>query len=234
MTVERYDEIFQRERQSEYPAVDRFVERMGTTPLDRSRLESAARVLACPVKEHAPNWQHGRVVYAVASRVLQTVPGPMLFLDIGTAKGFSALCLQWALGDAGRAGRVVSLDVVDPSARLLRNTVAEVDGPLTLDETLEPWPETKDIVFLRCASLDYLREARDRVNAAFVDGKHEGEVVMKEGTSLSRLQKPGDAVVFDDVHLPSVCQAVESLAGSYLLEWVDVLPERRYAVGWRR
>lgn len=119
-----YQAAFERERVNAYPAIDELEARSGYA-LERSRLEIAAKHLACPVKRNPPNWQHGRVIYALLRRYLAARTGFVSLLDIGTAKGFSALCMAFALADAGMDGAITSLDVVDPDARVPRNSIAE-------------------------------------------------------------------------------------------------------------
>jgi predicted O-methyltransferase YrrM len=241
-----YQAAFFAESWRPYPMIDHVETETGFT-LSRERLQTAARVLACPVKAHPPNWQHGRVLYAVASRALRgfaadvtsigpwgPASAPVTLLDIGTAKGFSALCLQWALLDSGVPGRVVSVDVIDPAARVLRNTVAECDGPKTLAELLAPWPEAHAITFVRQTGADWLASSLDRVHVAFVDGKHTGDVVRAEGHALARRQRADDVVVFDDLQIPGVASAVSSLASMYAVETIDTQANRIYAVGRRR
>lgn len=236
-TLADYDRIFEAERRNEYPMVDAFEQRMGFD-LDRQRLEDAARVLACPLKDNAPNWQHGRVLYAVARSFLKGKPsGCWTFLDIGTAKSFSALCLQWALMDhAGGAlvlFGVTSVDVLDPVARVRRNTVAEVDGYKTITEIVAPWPETQGIRYERSTGFDWLKAHWQQIEVAFVDGKHEESVVREEGRLLSERQESGNVVMFDDVQIPGVAKAVASLKG-YEIEYLQVKPERKYAIGVRK
>lgn len=230
--AETYADIFERERMRVYPSVDAYETRMGYA-LEPDRLLSAARVLACPVKANPPNWQHGRVLYAVARRYLDGCHRRVLVLDIGTAKGFSALCLLWAMQDATVTGHVVSVDVIDPMSRERRNTVAEVDGLKTLTEILAPWPEAGAITFLKSTGIDYLHKYAGRVELAFVDGKHAADVVWKEALLLSERQQPGDVVIFDDVHIPDIRAAVASLS-MYTLEWLSVLPKRAYAIARRK
>lgn len=232
-TVEAYAAAFRAEQAHEYPVVDQFERRAGYR-LDRDRLESAARVLACPLKAHPPNWQHGRVLYTIARAYLATHAEPVTLLDIGTAKGFSALCLQWALLDSGRPGAVVSVDVLDPAGRERRNSVAEVEGPTTLAAILAPWPEAGAITFLKSTGVEWLKQHPARVHVAFVDGKHTGAVVYQEGTLLAQRQEPGDVVVFDDVQIDGVAAAVKELRKVYALEELIVTDHRRYAIGVRR
>lgn len=232
-TREAYQAAFDAARTEVYPAVDVFECRMGYA-LDRARLEGAARVLACPLKAHAPHWQHGRVIYAAARRRLEAHPSEFVsLLDIGTAKGFSALGLQWALEDSGAFGKVTSVDVIDPLSKVSRNTVAEVDGLLTLAETLAPWPEADAIQFVKSTGIEWLSAQSRRIHVAFVDGKHTGDVVRQEGKLLARVQEPGDLALFDDVQIPGVSVAVASLGEWYRIEYLEAGP-RQYAIGWRR
>lgn len=244
LTAEDYRAAFEKERAQTYPVIDAFEARCGYA-IDRERLEQAAAVLACPVKVNPPNWQHGRVLYAAARKYLEdsyvdfSLLGPREpqaanILDIGTAKSFSALCLLWALDDSDANGLVTSVDVIDPHARVQRNTIAEVNGLLTLAETLRPWPEAEQIRFLKSTGIDYLEAHQERIHIAFVDGKHTGHVVLKEGRLLTARQQAGDLAIFDDVHIPDVSQAVNALHLDYRLEYLEVLPHRHYAIGVRK
>lgn len=230
-TREAYEAAFQTARLLEYPEVDAFEQHMGYA-IERQRLDNAARVLACPLKNNPPHWQHGRVIYAATRKYLESASGPLKMLDIGTAKGFSALMLQLACDDQYRnAVHVVSVDVIDPASREFRNTVVEVDGPLTLKEIIGPWMlETN---FLKSTGIDYLRAHSEHIHVAFVDGKHDGHVVRQEGTLLAARQRCGDLAIFDDCQIPAVCQAVVSLQEFYKVDYVTAGP-REYAVGWRR
>lgn len=232
LTARDYQSAYRKEADRVYSQVDAFEARMGFA-LETDRLRQAAKVLACPVKVNPPNWQHGRVLYAAARRYLDGRTGKVMLLDIGTAKGFSALCLQWAMSDAKVQGNVVSVDVLDPIERVRRNTVVELDGLKTLTEILGPWPEASHITFLCSTGIDYLRKYAGRIEVAFVDGKHRAEVVWKEALMLADRQVSGDLVIFDDVHIPDVRSAVSSLS-MYQVEWMSILPNRAYAIGRRK
>jgi hypothetical protein len=242
--VDTYERIFDLERQQSYPMIDAFEARMGFA-VDRDRLEEAARVLCCPYKAAPPNWQHGRVLYAAARKYLAALDisvlrTPVRTLDIGTAKGYSALCVLWAFGDGVEDGITdyvsehFSVDVMPPDHRLRRGTIAEVDGLKTLAEILEPWPEAQRITFVESTGIDWLKAHPERIHIAFVDGKHRGDVVRQEGVLLAQRQQTGDLCIFDDVHIGDVSAAVTSLHNEYKLEYLQVLPKRAYAIGVRR
>lgn len=229
---EVYQAAFEAECRNVYPEVDAFEARAGFV-LDRSRLEQAARVLACPVKVNPPCWQHGRVIYALTRKYVHTAEPVVRCLDIGSAKGFSALCLYWAVHDErGQTDAVTSVDVIDPLGRVRRNTVAECDGLKTLAETHAEFPDAANIRFCQMTGMDALRQSSDRIHVAFVDGKHDFAVVKREAELLRSRQAPGDVAVFDDLQIPGVHQAVCTLQG-YAVEDINLANGRRYAVAVR-
>lgn len=228
-TAAEYARVFEKECAVRYPTVDAFEARMGHA-LAPERYLPAARVLACPIKAHAPNWQHGRVLYTLARRKCQNeavLGHSWTFLDIGTAKGFSALCLRWALEDS--VGSVHSVDVICPKSRERRNTVAELEAAVSLNELLEAWPEAKTIQFHKSTGRKWLTEHPERVHLAFVDGKHDYSEVSWEAALLASRQETGDVIMFDDVHIPGVARAVSEIR-EYMVGYLDVLPHRRYAI----
>jgi hypothetical protein len=243
VSAETYQRIFELERRQSYPMVDEFEHRMGFA-VDRERVESAARVLSCPFKAVVPNWQHGRVLYAAVRNYLQGLawaqdvdnePRDVVrTLDIGTAKGYSALCVRMACEDAGFIAESFSVDVLPPDARVRRNTPAEVLGLKTLADIVAPFEEASRITFIQMTGVEWLTEYPGRVHIAFVDGKHSGAVVKQEGLLLTERQQSGDLTMFDDVHIPDVGKAVDSLATFYDLERLQILPRRAYAIGRRK
>jgi predicted O-methyltransferase YrrM len=233
-TARAYAAAFQAEREVGYPAIDTFEARTRYS-LERERLENAAAILACPLKVHSPNWQHGRVIYSVVRGTLAQCLARVLLLDIGTAKGFSALCLLWAMQDAHVSGQIVSVDVIEPRSRESRNSVAELDSPKTLTELLAPWPEADVIHFLQSTGIAWLESYRARIHVAFVDGKHDELTVRREASLLRERQSLGDVIMFDDLQIPGVARAVTALEGpgGYRIERLVAKPERQYAIARR-
>jgi predicted O-methyltransferase YrrM len=229
-----YARVFAEECAQSYPVVDAFEARCGYA-LPPEMMLPVARVLACPVKRNPPNWQHGRVIYAAARQYFKNATGFQHVLDIGTAKGFSALCLQWALNDSGLQGHVTSVDVIDPHGKERRNTVAEVNGPVTLTQILEPFTESNRITFLKSTGIDFLTSTPwARIHIAFVDGKHDGAVVTQEARRISAKQQSGDLIIFDDAHIPTIADAIIPMGQLYNLETIRVKPERAYVIARRR
>lgn len=221
-TPEQYAAAFERERRNEYPVIDAFEKRMGFA-VDRERLEAAARVLACPVKKNPPNWCHGRIIYALGRSYLARDDGEQHWLDIGSAKGFSSVCMAWALRDAGHNGDVWTFDVIDPNSREPRNSVE--DGK-TLEEFIAPFRPKGFFIRMRMAGQE-LPPAR--INFAFIDGSHQYSGVKSDISIVTPRQQPGDIILFDDLQKPDVARAVSEMQG-YDLEYITLLPERMYAI----
>lgn len=213
LTKIQYDEIFYRERTNSYREVDAFEKATGYC-VPRERLEEAASVLACPLKVNPPNWQHGRIIYCAAMvRMRSMTEG--IFLDIGTAKGFSACVMTWAIADANQKRKVVTVDMMDPYDRCKRNSVAELGGMLTLHEFIDPFRD-KNVLMEAYGngSQQWFKRTKDeRIAFAFVDGKHTYDAVRMESIAISELQGHGDVIVFDDLQIEPVAKAVRELHG---------------------
>jgi predicted O-methyltransferase YrrM len=222
-TREQYEAAFEKERANEYSVIDAFEQRMGFA-VDRARLEAAARVLACPVKKNPPNWQHGRVIYSLGRAYLARKGSNATWLDIGTAKGFSACAMSWAIADAGQTGVINSVDDIDPQSREPRNSI---DDGKTVEEFVALFRTADATIVFHCVTDTKVYTAR--IGFAFVDGAHTYEGVKADIAVVTPRQQSGDIILFDDVHLDPVRRAVEETFG-YVFEIVTVLPTRQYAI----
>jgi len=233
-SVSDYHFAFEKERANEYAEVEAYEHLCGFS-VDKDRLDRAAGVLACPVKTNPPNWQHGRVLYAAMRKYLAAHDGsPVLCFDCGTAKGFSALVAQWALDDSDTPGEVHSVDVIDPFAEVFRNSVLDCTRKNRLADYLTPWPEAQLIRFYKLTGMQWLASDTERVNVAFIDGKHATDVVATEGRMLSARQNRGDLAIFDDVQIPAVAEGLKALTKLYTFQRIALSQaNREYAVGVR-
>jgi predicted O-methyltransferase YrrM len=228
-TPEAYQRAFDIERAHEYPVIDALEARLGFA-VDRDRLEAAARVLACPLKKNPPSWQHGRVLYALARSYLAGGGDRRVWVDVGTAKGFSALCMAWAVDDDGSIDKpyVISFDIINPESRESRNSVE--DGK-TIEEFVEPFiPDLPVVDFFHGHVATWAKAVQcPRIGFAFIDGSHTYEGVTADIEAVSPRQRSGDIMLFDDVHIEAVRRAVEETFG-YVFEIITVLPKRQYCI----
>jgi predicted O-methyltransferase YrrM len=227
-----YESAFLHESVNEYPPIDALELRLGYV-LDRARLEHAAKTLACPVKRNRPNWQHGRVIYAVLRKYLETQSGFVSIFDCGTAKGFSALCMAFALADSKTTGVISSVDVIDPQSTEPRNSILDLEGPKDVLDFVSPWSEAQFIKFHKSTGVEWLKSDPGRIHFAFIDGKHQYTAVKEEIRLLAARQMQGDIAIFDDLQIQGVEQAVTQSRG-YSREIIEAKPGRRYAVAVRQ
>lgn len=231
-----YRAAFVRECAIDYPQVTAVEDQLGYRAPPAHLLE-AARELACPLKVNPPNWQHGRVLYAHLRAYLAEDRQLGQVVDIGTAKGYSALVMSWALRDGERTALPLwSIDIVDPFDRVSRNTSAELEGLKTVPELVTPHLHGAPMPGFRGGgSIAWLKNAVTgcrRIGFAFVDGKHHPQIVRDEIELLARCQAPGDRCIFDDMQIEGLRQQVRRQK-HYAVEFLEVLPKRSYAIGVR-
>lgn len=207
-----YEQAYATEVAQVYEEVDAYV-----GGLECPLLLSMARVLACPVKVNPPNWQHGRVLYAATRRYIDENPAHYYnFVDIGTAKGFSALVLDQASMRSGAPGCIDTIDVIDPYARVRRNSVWECSGQaFTVPDFLREFRKPGGPFLINLhgkGSQEYFaNHAPPRIHVAFVDGKHTYDAVRAEAFEIAKRQKRGDLMILDDVQIAPVGIAMRDI-----------------------
>ncbi|MGB0681421.1 MAG: class I SAM-dependent methyltransferase [Magnetovibrionaceae bacterium] len=221
-----------------FPEIDAFEKDQGFA-IDKDWLDNLALITQIVVKNSKLNYCHGRVLYAVLRRWLDETPEPLdpLILETGTARGFSALCMAKAFADAGRPGRIITMDVLPHDTAFLWNCIADTEGPRSRRDLLEDYADLSDrIVFLQGDTRRQIGKlGLGRVPFAYLDAQHTYQDVMAEAEVVIARQQPGDVIVFDDVTesiFPGVVQAVTEIATNrgYRAQSLKSENERGYAV----
>ena len=136
--------------------------------------------------------------------------GPLVVLDVGTARGFSAVTMARAMLDGKLEGRVYSVDVIGhDEPRNWHGTKQDADEPLagvemSRSEIWRRWfpDEGSLITTIKAKSSEVLRGwGHGPIDYAFLDGSHEYEEVSGELAALDRLMAEGGVIVVDDFHL---------------------------------
>jgi len=212
--------------------------RFGHLP-DPEFIDEIALATQVVPKEEGLDWSHGFLLYAALTSVLERTPPdrPVTIFETGTARGFSAICMAKALSDAGRAGTILTVDVLHAERPIYWNSIADADGPKTRLELLEPWSELVEdhVVFLRGdVSVALEQVGLARIHFAFLDAEHTYEAVRDELAFVAAHQQPGDVIVCDDYtprEFPEIVQAVDELAatGAYEMSRFASSNARGYA-----
>ena len=213
-------------------------ERFGDLP-DRTFVDELALATQVVPKDEQLDWSHGYLLNAALGSYLRRTPSdrPVTIFETGTARGFSAICMAQALRNAGRAGTILTVDILHAERPIYWNSIADVDGPRSRLELLETWAELVEdhVVFLRgdvSIALEQLGLAR--IHFAFLDAEHTFDAVRSELAFVARHQRAGDVIVCDDytpTEFPEIVRAVDELgaSGAYELETYASSPERGYA-----
>lgn len=234
--------LYEEARAREYPEVRRY-ELDTAAAIDREFLDHLALHTQVVAKQSALNWAHGRVLYSALRAYLRRTPAlngnkRITILETGTARAFSTLCMARALADAGRAGTILTIDIVPHEHRIYWNCIDDAEGKKTRRELLEPWQglTTEFVVFLWGESRAMLPSiSADRIHFAFIDAGHDYETVMFEFNHVAPRQKQGDVIVFDDVTpicFPGIVRAVKEICSTHGYDRIDIASsdQRQYVV----
>jgi cephalosporin hydroxylase len=225
------------ERRNE-PLLAALRERFGSLP-EAAFVDELALATQVVPKDEELDWSHGFLLYAALTSYLARTGSnrPVTILETGTARGFSAVCMARALRDTGRAGTILTVDVLHAERPIYWNSVADTEGPKTRLELLDAWSDLVEdyVVFLRgdvAVALEQLGLAR--IHFAFLDAEHTFDAVQRELAFVAAHQRSGDVIVCDDYtprDFPEIVRAVDELAGTgtYVLEPFVSSDERGYA-----
>ena len=150
---------------------------------------------------------HGLLLYKLVSCLKVTTP-PVI-LDIGTARGFSAITMARALLDSDSDGTVYSIDVVDHEGRLswhsAKNDAVDPLAGISISRS-EVWSrwfadEATRVTPIRGQSKDVLGNwSFGSIDIAFIDGEHTYDSVKRDLTVLGSLMTPTGVIALDDYH----------------------------------
>ena len=226
-----------RERRNE-PLLAELRDRFGSLP-DAAFVDELALATQVVPKDEELDWSHGFLLYAALTSYLERACSdrPVTILETGTARGFSAVCMAQALGDARRAGTILTIDVLHAERPIYWNCIADADGPKTRLELLEPWSDLVEdhVVFVRAdVSVALEQLGIPRIHFAFLDAEHTYDAVRRELDFVAGHQEAGDVIVCDDYtprEFPEIVRAVDELAASraYELQPFVSSSERGYA-----
>lgn len=225
-----------------HPAIDALEAQLGAA-IDRDFLDRLALHTQIVIKPNRLNYQHGRVVYAALRHYLATQKPevPVMVLETGTARGFSALCMAKALADADVPGMVLTIDMLPHDRPMLWNCIDDHDGPKSRRQLLADHAPLLDrVIFLQGRTDEAIgRLGLGRIHFAFLDAEHTQPAVQREFDFVAARQRPGDRVVLDDVTpgaFPGVVAAVDAIEaeGFHAVERVMSGQERGYALVTRR
>ena len=237
-----YQDLYESALKQDEKDINKFEDRCGYS-IDKEWFNDLAFHTQVVKKKEELNFFHGRLLYSLLSKYINDVKPkissslPLFILETGTARGFSSLCMSKALNDNCCSGVITTIDCIAHQEKIYWNCIDDHEGPKTRAELLSKWTlELKNIFFIQGWTNDVLsRIVLNRINFAFLDAQHTKEDVLREFNYISKRQKLGDIVVFDDVTystFPGVCEALDYIEGNYFykIERINFSERRGYAI----
>ena len=186
--------------------------------VDEDWLYSLALHTQVVIKKSKLNYAHGRILYSILRKYLQTHNDDFKKINIfetGTARGFSSICMAKALYDSNFEGTIFTFDVLPHFKKMYWNCIQDhINGEQTRQGLLENWENLVEryIVFIQGYTKHILPKiALPRINFAFLDGAHTYDDVMFEFNMIKKLQKKGDMIVFDDYNKKNFSGVVRAI-----------------------
>ena len=110
-----------------------------------SEIENLAFETQIVVKRNQPNINHGFLIYTKLFNYISNHPNDdfLTILDIGTARGFSAIVAARTLDKKNLNGNIISLDVIPHSKKIFWKSILDGESGISRKEILSSYSESK-------------------------------------------------------------------------------------------
>lgn len=239
-TLDDYRKLADKVKNRKCQEVDKFETKKGFR-INKAWIHKLALNTQVVIKGSELNYAHGRVLYSELRNYLnkQNKLKNISIIEIGTARGFSSLCMAKALQDSNVEGSIITFDVLPHRRRMIWNCIADhIIGPQTREQLLKPWSDLMEryITFVEGYSqIELPKICKSRINFAFLDGAHTFNDVMFEFKAIKDYQKKGDIIIFDDynkIKFPEIVKAVDTICAqfNYSKFIINSFDDRSYVV----
>ena len=236
-----YIKLFDEVKQLNHKNIDDLEKEYGYK-INKFFLEELALETQITIKKSINNYQHGRVLYSVLSNyVNQKKNEEINILELGTARGFSAICMAKALDNLSVKGTIVTCDIIPHKKKIFWNAISDHDNKKkTREELILKWNNLfKYINFFHGDINQIIKKTKfNRINFAFIDAQHEYLDVKKEFEFISNLQKKGDIIIFDDIQeqFPGIGQLLDEIDSteSYEIKKIFSTSKRGYGIAKKK
>ena len=231
-----YLSIFEKAKNEIYLEVEKFENSSGYK-IDKLWLDDLALHTQVVKKESAINYQHGRILYSKLSKYIKEKNIKFInVVEIGTARGFSSICMSKAINDANINGKIITIDIISNDQKIYWNCIDDLESKKSRKDLLKNWPnELNNISFLTGPSSFVLKKISfDRIHFAYTDGMHDYFNTKKEFDFISSRQRFNDIIIFDDYSkkFPDIMRLVEDIKNrkNYNINILPSTDQRSYVI----
>ena len=237
-----YLDIYNSTKNKTYKRVNEFITNNNYKEIDKNFIEDLALISQISIKKSSEaNFQHGRLIYSILDSYIKKnflELKNFLFVDVGTAKGFSSIIISKCAKDNDIDYSIFSFDIIPHNKKIYWNSIMDLEGKLSRETLLKDYTEfTKNINYITGRTKNKLRDISDyeRINFVFLDGSHDYDDVKFEYNFIKNKQKKGDIIFFDDVtegHYDGIVKLIEeiNLSNQYEIQKIKSTDFRGYAI----
>ena len=219
-----YIQLWKDEIKEKYIEVDKY-EKQTKSAVPKDFLNSLALHTQVTKKKSKICYAHGRVLYSALSNYIdqnkKLKDKKITIFETGTARGFSSLCMAYALKNKKKTGSIFTFDVLPHNIPMYWNIIDDLEGPLTRSKLLAPWKDLVQeyIVFIQGNTRIELPKVQvERINFAFLDGAHTYKDIMFEFHYIQDKQEVGDLIIYDDYSpriFPGLVKAIDEICTKF-------------------
>ena len=150
--------------------------------------------------EPGGDFNFGALLHYILKNYLKEKREEINILEIGTARGFSSLCMSLALNDYEYPSKIITFDVISNDSKIFQKTFLS-NEKVSRKQILDKLPENliKKIIFFQGDSLSDLKKIFIKnINFCYLDGEHNRKYLENELNFVKIFQKVGDIIVLDD------------------------------------
>ena len=181
-------------------SVDKYI-RKSQCEIDKVFFDEITLITQTTIKKSKLQFLHGKLLYtAVMNLVKNNNVNYYNILEIGTARGFSSLCMAKALHRSKVSGKIITIDPLPHNHKMYWGVISDQKGKLTRRNLLNKYDNLLDYIFFLQAESPYDLDkvGLNRINFCFIDGVHNYFNAINEAKYVEKFQKKGDQIFFDD------------------------------------
>jgi predicted O-methyltransferase YrrM len=181
--------------------------------LDLKKFKRISVYTGITLPEPDGDFNFGALLHYILKNYLSDKKEEINILEIGTARGFSSLCMALALDGYKYPSKILTLDVISNDTDFFQKTFLG-NKKISRKKILDKLPEklVNKIIFLQGDSLSDLKKLYIKnINFCYLDAEHNRKYLKNEINFVKKFQKSGDIIVFDDYdykNFPEVYEVV--------------------------
>ena len=213
--------------------IDEFIDSLNVQIPSKEKFLRLNRIFPINKKDttKTTNYERGMLLYSLIAKYK-----PKNVLEIGTAEGYSALCMAWAMTDYDINGRIFTIDPKPFDVPIKREITLE-ENPKhesIMLSTKELWNKfankewIKKIEVLTGFSGEILQKKTKefpKMNMGFIDGHHAYETVIHDFHAFLQTASENFYLLFDD-YIPNDNGGVTKVIDEEVIPNFDVTPIR--------